>query len=149
MQLTVITRIDNRQNKEILAVVKGEKINISYPTDEPIKGFYVTLDKNFALESAPSEINAWNSYTYENVGKEGVKATMQDGNNGTITIKDMNNVTGDIIGFRVYAVNLDGTLVDPDGRAFYVVVGDAKTYSTIEGRFLQTRKLALNLTSLM
>jgi chromosome segregation ATPase len=67
-------RIDNRQNREILAVVKGEKINISYPTDEPIKGFYVTLDKNFALESAPSEINAWNSYTYENVGKEGVKS---------------------------------------------------------------------------
>jgi hypothetical protein len=134
-------RIDNRQNREILAVVKGEKINISYPTDEPIKGFYVTLDKNFALESAPSEINAWNSYTYENVGKEGVKATMQDGNNGTITIKDMNNVTGDIIGFRVYAVNLDGTLVDPDGRAFYVVVGDAKTYSTIEGSVLADKEV--------
>ena len=132
---------DDRQNQEILAVVKGEKINISYPTDEPIRGFYVTLDKNFALESAPSEINAWNSYTYENVGKEGVKATMQDGNNGTITIKDMNNVTGDIIGFRVYAVNLDGTLVDPDGRAFYVVVGDAKTYSTIEGSVLADKEV--------
>ena len=128
--------IDNRQNKEILAVVKGEKINIAYPTEEPIKGFYVTLDKNFALESAPSEINAWNSYTYENVGKEGVKATMQDGNNGSITIKDLNNVSGDIIGFRVYAVNLDGTLVDPDGRAFYTVIGDAKTYSTIEGKVI-------------
>ena len=132
---------DDRQNQEILAVVKGEKINISYPTDEHIRGFYVTLDKNFALESEPSEINAWNSYTYENVGKEGVKATMQDGNNGTITIKDMNNVTGDIIGFRVYAVNLDGTLVDPDGRAFYVVVGDAKTYSTIEGSVLADKEV--------
>ena len=30
---------------------------------------------------------------------------------------------GDVIGFRVYAINLDGTLVDPDGRAFYVKVG--------------------------
>ena len=29
----------------------------------------------------------------------------------------------DIIGFRVYAANLDGTLLDPDGRAFYVQVG--------------------------
>ena len=30
----------------------------------------------------------------------------------------------DVIGFRVYAVNFDGTLVDPDGKAFYVSVGE-------------------------
>ena len=34
---------------------------------------------------------------------------------------------GDYVGFRVYAVNYDGTLVDPDGRAFYVYVGGATT----------------------
>ena len=39
----------------------------------------------------------------------------------------MNNVKGDVIGFRVHAVNYDGTLTDPDGRSFYVAVGDVKT----------------------
>lgn len=33
------------------------------------------------------------------------------------------NIIDDIIGFRVYAVNYDGTLVDPDGKAFYVKLG--------------------------
>lgn len=131
---------DNRQNEKTLAVVMGEDITIEYPNPElnPIKGFYVTLDYAFAIGDGGtdvSEINAWNSYEYENVGtfefkgfeKTGVKtpAKMFEGNVGTIKINNMNNVRGDIIGFRVYAVNLDGTLVDPDGRAFYVALGDA------------------------
>lgn len=131
---------DNRQRPNPLAVVMGEDITIEYPNPElyPIKGFYVTLDYAFAIGDGGtdvSEINAWNSYEYENVGtfeykgfeKTGVKtpAKMFEGNVGTIKIKNMNNVRGDIIGFRVYAVNLDGTLVDPDGRAFYVALGDA------------------------
>ena len=37
---------------------------------------------------------------------------------------------GDIIGFRVYAVNNDGSLVDPDGKAFYVAVGDIDAMTT-------------------
>ena len=122
---------DDRQEDDILPVVKGEpiKIQIDWNADENeannlIKGFYVTLDKNYALESVPSEINAWNSYEYENVGTDKVAAKLIDGNEGTITIKNLNNVVGDIIGFRVYAVNLDGTLLDPDGRAFYVSVGN-------------------------
>ena len=92
---------------------------------QKIAGFYVTLDKANALESAPSELNAWNSYEYENVGTDKQAATMFKGNTGTITIKNLNNVMGDVIGFRVYAVNIDGTLIDPDGRAFYVSVGEA------------------------
>ena len=131
---------DNRQDYTILGVVAGEEITIEFPDlDEfkAIKGFYVTLDQAFALESNPSEINAWTSYEYENVGyvkPDGtiVKATMQDGNKGSITIKDLHNVKGDIIGFRVYAVNLDGTLYDPDGRAFYVKVGNAVTDVTVD-----------------
>lgn len=131
---------DNRQDGTILGVVAGEEITIEFPDlDEfkAIKGFYVTLDQAFALESDPSEINAWTSYEYENVGyvkPDGtiVKATMQDGNKGSINIKDMHNVKGDIIGFRVYAVNLDGTLYDPDGRAFYVKVGNAVTDVTVD-----------------
>jgi hypothetical protein len=132
---------DNRQSNPILGVACGEEITIEFPElDEfkALRGFYVTLDQDFALESDPSEINAWTSYEYENVGytkTDGtiVAAKMQDGNKGTITIKDLNNVKGDIIGFRVYAVNLDGTLYDPDGRAFYVKVGNSVEDKTIEG----------------
>ena len=120
--------IDNRQNEDILAVEKGKPITIDFANNERkgVKGFYVTLDERFAQESAPSELNAWNSYEYENVGYKNHPAKLFKGSTGTITIKDMNNVQGDIIGFRVYAVNYDGTLYDPDGRAFYVAVGDVK-----------------------
>lgn len=57
-----------------------------------VKGFYVTLDEAFAKESAPSELNAWNSYTYEGVGyhKNGgayVPAKLFKGSKGTIRIE--------------------------------------------------------------
>ena len=114
--------------------MKGKPITIEFtnPAITGVKGFYVTLDEKFAQESAPSELNAWNSYTYENVGYNGKPAKLFEGNKGTITIKDMNHVQGDVIGFRVYAVNYDGTLYDPDGRAFYVAVGDVKQEMTIK-----------------
>ena len=119
--------VDNRQGYAILAVEKGKPITIDFGNTMGIKGFYVTLDEKFAQESAPSELNAWNSYTFENVGYKNQPAKLFEGNKGTITIKDMNNVKGDVIGFRVHAVNYDGTLTDPDGRSFYVAVGDVKT----------------------
>lgn len=119
--------VDNRQRYTILAVEKGKPITIDFGNTMGIKGFYVTLDEKFAQESAPSELNAWNSYTFENVGYKNQPAKLFEGNKGTITIKDMNNVKGDVIGFRVHAVNYDGTLTDPDGRSFYVAVGDVKT----------------------
>ena len=119
--------VDNRQPYTILAVEKGKPITIDFGNTMGIKGFYVTLDEKFAQESAPSELNAWNSYTFENVGYKNQPAKLFEGNKGTITIKDMNNVKGDVIGFRVHAVNYDGTLTDPDGRSFYVAVGDVKT----------------------
>ena len=132
------TNNDNRQDQNILAVEKGGDIVIDFtkanpsPKDFGVKGFYVTLDEKFALESTPSELNAWNSYSYENVGYKKNGTTYQPaklftGNKGTIKIQDLGNVKGDVIGFRVYAVNYDGTLTDPDGRAFYVAVGDVKT----------------------
>ena len=133
---------DNRHWENILAVEKGGDIVIDFtkanpsPKDFGVKGFYVTLDEKFALESAPSELNAWNSYSYENVGYKKNGTTYQPaklftGNKGTIKIQDLGNVKGDVIGFRVYSVNYDGTLTDPDGRAFYVAVGDAKVDMTI------------------
>jgi hypothetical protein len=38
---------------------------------------------------------------------------------------------GDVIGFRVFAVNCDGSLVDPDGRAFYVLVTSEPVDNTL------------------
>ena len=138
------TNEDKRNSAaKILAVEKGRDIVIDFTKTEGatnqdfgVKGFYVTLDEKFALESAPSELNAWNSYSYENVGYKKNGTTYQPaklftGNKGIIKINDMGNVKGDVIGFRVYAVNYDGTLTDPDGRAFYVAVGDAKADMTI------------------
>ena len=147
-------RADSWRNP--LPVTVGKKINIAvgaagignntpyyYNTQTgryyAVKGFYVTLDKDFAIESAPSELNAWAKYSYENVGVTNSKGTITKaahmfyGNEGYITINSLEDteIKGDIIGFRVYAVNFDGTLVDPDGRAFYVKVGDAKDQQTI------------------
>ena len=150
---------DQRANPDkynLLPVTVGKKINIAvgamlgrdntpyyYNTETgrgyAVKGFYVTLDKDFAIESAPSELNAWAKYSYENVGITNSKGTITKaahmfyGNEGYITINSLEDteVKGDIIGFRVYAVNFDGTLVDPDGRAFYVKVGDAKDQQTV------------------
>ena len=147
---------DMRAGANPLPVTVGKKINIAlgamlggnntpyyYNTETgrgyAVKGFYVTLDKDFAIESAPSELNAWAKYSYENVGVTNSKGTITKaahmfyGNEGYITINSLEDteVKGDIIGFRVYAVNFDGTLVDPDGRAFYVKVGDAKDQQTL------------------
>ncbi|MGM9697899.1 MAG: hypothetical protein ACI3Y0_04580, partial [Prevotella sp.] len=143
--------IDKRQDKNILAVTVGQDIKIVYPTQNasgvytPIKGFYVALDYAFALESAPSELNAWNSYEYDNVtklDKDGnvIKAgTLFEGYEGIIRINST-AANNDVIGFRVFAVNLDGTLVDPDGRAFYVGVGNAATASLVEGSIVADKK---------
>ena len=119
---------DNRQDKPILAVAQGQPITIDFSNsiETGVKGFYVTLDEHYALESAPSELNAWNSYTYKGVGYKNVPATLFEGGKGEITIVNTGNVQGDVIGFRVYAVNYDGTLTDPDGRSFYVAVGDVQ-----------------------
>ena len=58
------------------------------------------------------------SYTYSGLN------TVVEGTSTEITINSTTAIN-DVIGFRVYAVNLDGTLVDPDGRAFYVKLGEA------------------------
>ena len=81
--------------------------------------YYVVLDKENAIESGVSELNAWNSYVIDGLCKN-VKA----GEKLSLTIKSQ-AANGDIIGFRVYAVNRDGKLLDPDGKAFYVITGKA------------------------
>lgn len=134
---------DNRTAEPLLAaeVDKAIEIQVDYDinnnkTNNKIAGFYVTLDSKFASASDPSELNSWNNYSYVGVGVPGDakrKATLFKGNKGQITVSDLGGVAGDVIGFRLYAVNLDGTLVDPDGRAFYVAVGNTSTEATIPG----------------
>lgn len=121
---------DNRIGKALYPAVQGKAIKIALTNSTTeiakpanVRAIYVTLDKGNVVESAPSdpsELNAWNSYTYTGLN------TVVEGTETTITV-DGATVINDVIGFRVYAVNVDGTLVDPDGKAFYVKVGKDAT----------------------
>ena len=127
---------DDRSDVAAYPAVQGSDIVISLTssdteikTPDNIRAMYVTLDyeKN-AVESAPSEWNAWNSYKYTGLN------TVVEGTELTITINpgEGQSIINDFIGFRVYAVNYDGTLVDPDGKAFYVKVGNpAEDWNTV------------------
>ena len=122
---------DNRSGLSyIYPAVQGEAFTVSIDAvsnttkygdlkaPDQIKGMYVTLDTRNAVESEPSEINAWKGYSYTGLDQ------VVEGTSTQIKI-DGDNIINDIIGLRVYAVNMDGTLVDPDGRAFYVRLGSA------------------------
>jgi hypothetical protein len=111
---------DNRSalTFDLLNVEVAKEFNVRLsPTPNDVYGYYVTLDKDYAIESIPSEINAWNAYQYE-----GLNTLYKADEVAKIKINSA-SAAGDIIGFRVVAVNWDGTLVDPDGKSFYVGVG--------------------------
>ena len=113
-----------RYENSLLQVEVGKKFTISDVKAGDINAadyYYVVLDKKNAIESGVSELNAWNSYAID-----GLKKVVKAGDKLDLTIKSA-SANGDIIGFRVYAVNRDGKLLDPDGKAFYVIVGDAIT----------------------
>jgi hypothetical protein len=116
---------DDRSNAltyDLLNVEVAKEFNVRLsPTPNNVYGYYVTLDKDYAIESIPSEINAWNAYQYE-----GLNTLYKADEVAKIKINSA-SAAGDIIGFRVHAVNWDGTLVDPDGKAFYVGVGASAT----------------------
>ena len=96
-----------------------ELLDGKFKSTTAVKAMYVALDKDYAeAGSKPSEINVWEMYA-ENI--EGLNTVSTTGS-AKITINEP-KANGDIIGFRVFAVNYDGTLVDPDGKAFYVAVG--------------------------
>ena len=107
---------DDRSTKAVFPAIQGKPMTITIDND--VRGVYVTLDKEAnAIESAPSEYNAWKSYTIDKLN------TVVEGKEIKITINHSTAIN-DFIGFRVYAVNHDGTLLDPDGKAFYVSVGN-------------------------
>ena len=117
---------DERASKKYVPVEVGVPFTIALDDqDGVIDHYYVVLDKDFAGESAPSEWNAWTSYNYT-----GLQQMTDADKKLEITINSA-SALGDHIGFRVFAVNRDGTLVDPDGKAFYVAVGNATTTTIV------------------
>lgn len=117
-------RSDIRYWNSLLQVEVGKPFSITDLKTSDNKAadyYYVVLDKDNAIESGVSELNAWNSYKIDNLNK-----VVPASENLTLTIQT-EAANHDIIGFRVYAVNKDGKLLDPDGKAFYVVVGENYT----------------------
>ena len=121
---------DRRANEAYVAVEVGKPFTVALDDQNGvIDHYYVVLDKDFAGESAPSEWNAWTSYSYTGL------QTMTDADKKLDITINSESALGDHIGFRVFAVNRDGTLVDPDGKAFYVAVGNATTVTTVDVTF--------------
>lgn len=115
---------DARYWKSLLQVEVGKPFSITDVKTSDNKAadyYYVVLDKGNAIESGVSELNAWKSYDID-----GLYEVVPASKNMELTIKT-EAANHDIIGFRVYAVNKDGKLLDPDGKSFYVVVGENYT----------------------
>ncbi len=129
--------LDDRSGLPLLNVEVAKEFNVRLsPTPNDVYGYYVTLDKDYAIESIPSEINAWNAYQYE-----GLNTLYKADEVAKIKINSA-SAAGDIIGFRVHAVNWDGTLVDPDGKSFYVGVG-ASPSATLAFKQIITAPVAI------
>jgi len=116
-----VTNTDGRYDLTKYAEVEeGEEIVISAvgtlrDNGRKIAYYYAALDSINAIESNPSEYEAWEKYGITGLGvmkkaNENLRIGFPKGD-------------GDIVGIRIYAVNYDGTLADPDGRAFYVQIG--------------------------
>ena len=129
-------REDPRKNEADIPATSGENIIIDFSGLQNVDKFYVVRDDWFVGESDASEINAWNSYSYKGLSQ------VIDVNNGTgkgqvsVTLPE---VKGDEVGFRIFAVNYDGTLVDADGAAFYVYVGEDANAASVKGSFVATK----------
>jgi hypothetical protein len=114
---TVADPADDRTTQPFFAAEVGKTFTVKLDNADDVFAYYVVLDKDWALESAPSEWNAWSAYSYEGLNK--VYAADEVANLKVVS----SSAVGDIVGFRVMVVNYDGTLVDPDGKSFYVAVG--------------------------
>lgn len=113
---------DNRQSKTILPVVANKAIVVQLDdaTVDAATAFYIVLDKARALSSDDSELTAWNAMEGSISGINKMYDVTATKGKAEITFtQDVN----DVFGFRVYAVNSNGSLIDPDGKAFYVQVG--------------------------
>jgi len=137
------TADDDRSALAMYPAVQGQPLKIEIADDyNQIRAMYVTLDfESNAIDSAPSEWNAWNGYSYTGLN------TVVEGTTTSITINNTSAIN-DIIGFRVFAVNYDGTLVDPDGKAFYVSLGkEATSWNALNTVVTATEQGSNNVTT--
>ena len=97
------------------------KVELTPALQKKVEYWYISYDFELnAVESKPSEWEAWQSYQD---GIDGIY-TMTRGDKAIDLQINKETAQGDVIGFRIWAVNYDGSLVDPDGKAFYVKVGE-------------------------
>ncbi|KAA6328649.1 hypothetical protein EZS27_022474 [termite gut metagenome] len=116
-------RNDERLLQPLIVTDLGTDIIVSILGPTNVLAYYVGLDlqnANDADKKLWQEEVAAGNITGVNQAKllDGSK----DADKATLVIKGT-NLQDKEIGFRVYVINHDGTLVDPDGRAFYVSTG--------------------------
>ncbi|WP_298074914.1 hypothetical protein [uncultured Bacteroides sp.] len=131
---TYASNRDTRNDEDAYSVKAGETfyVDLSDICEQyNVKYFYIVLDRDFvnATGDQDSELAAWNSYESSIKGINKVY-TVDDPTNA-VAAMSIDIEYDDVIGFRVYAANADGTLVDPDGRAFYVQVGEPTATITV------------------
>ena len=133
---------DGANSGKLVRAKNNETINISFNNySGKIKYFYVVRDDNNTdTESDKSELNAWKSYNYDGSAYGHVVA-VDPAQPATLKI----NIGGkadadDEIGFRVFAINYDGTLAPVPskdnhigGQSFVVYVGDEQTKASVAG----------------
>ena len=55
--------------KIFFGVEVGKTFNVKLDNPDKVFAYYIVLDKDWAVESAPSEWNAWSSYDIEGINK--------------------------------------------------------------------------------
>ena len=129
--------------KKVVRAKSNEDIMIDFSAyGGKVQYFYVVRDDNNTdKKSDASELNAWNSYQYDG-SAYGKVVAVDPQHPGTLKI----NIGGksnadDEIGFRVFAINYDGTLATSptSGQSFVVYVGDEQTKSSVSGSLAVTK----------
>lgn len=132
------------RNGTPVSAKNGETIKISFKgLADKIKYFYVVRDDSHVDEtSGSSAINAWKSYKYEGNAYGNVVELDPSDPTGELKIT-INGKVGDEIGFRLFAVNYDGTLTPVPGngvggKSFVVNVGADQAKTSVTGDVLAT-----------
>src|SRR5574344_64258 len=123
---------ETRTSGALIPATSGENVIVSFENLPNVDKFYIVRDNSYVGESDASEVNAWDSYSYTGLGQIVDVASGTGTKNVTVTIPSTMK-TGDEVGFRIFAVNYDGTLVDADGAAFYVYVGADANATSVTG----------------
>ncbi|KAA6336578.1 hypothetical protein EZS27_015280 [termite gut metagenome] len=105
-----------------LAVNLGQSITVKLEgaAKEKALAYYVALETKARSGATNADTIAWKALVAGDLNKvTDVKENVD------IYIKNNETSFGNLspskeVGFRLFAVNVDGTLVDPDGRAFYI-----------------------------